>query len=103
MMPNNKLYTRSYFCKRLKDADIPNRELVTYRDEPSRRWTVLIYPGTRDILCTCHKNDQEYWFRLETASNSNLVVKTQSMKVVIDLIAGHSAAAPAPSEPSVGQ
>ena len=85
-MSNNKLYTRSYFCKRLKESTINHSEVIVYENESSRKWTLLIFPTKHNILCTCHKEGEDFWFRFETSENQNLIVKTKSMKVIIDFL-----------------
>ena len=90
-MSNNKLYNRSYFCKRLREAGIENDTLIVYDtgesrmpESPERKWTVVCRPAS--VLVTCYRKDEDFWFRLETADSWNTIVRTQSMKVVAGII-----------------
>ncbi len=92
-MSNNKLHNRSYFCKRLREEGIDTTTLVVYDKgerrmpaSPERRWTVACSPA--DIIVTCYKKDEDFWFRMETSDSWNTIIRTQSMKVVSDIIKG---------------
>ena len=88
MASKNRLYTRSYFVKRLIDEKITCRSLIdNFVETDVRRWSVLIYPNQYNILCTCYKRSaDDYWFKFDTEKKSNMQVKTQSMNVIIQFI-----------------
>jgi hypothetical protein len=85
--PKNKLYTRGYFIKRMKDARIYVVPLVEYNSskfypDDIRKWTVLIDPGHSDIILTCHKiSSNDFWFKLITPGGE-MKIKTMSADVV---------------------
>ena len=87
-MSKNRLYTRSYFIKRLVDSKIKCIPLInTFSEDDIRKWSVLVLPSTYNILCTCYKKTMdEYWFKFDTEKKSNMQVKTQSMNVIIEFI-----------------
>lgn len=88
-MAKNNLYTLSYFRKRLFENEIKSIKLIDhYSADDNRKWTILIYPNDKNILCTCHKimNDKTFWFTLQTKSLMNYVIKTKSMDVMIDTL-----------------
>jgi len=85
----NKLYTLSYFRKRLLSANISSRILIkTYVvEEDPRYWTLTLFPKTHNIFCTCYKQDTEFWFELWDGGNklkNELTIRTKSMNVIID-------------------
>ena len=85
-MTKNRLYTLSYFRKRLKDADINSIRLINeFKDDNDKRyWTILIDPGRKNIITTCYKEDiDKFWFKLNTPTNL-YNIKTKSMRVIIE-------------------
>jgi hypothetical protein len=89
----NKLYTLSYFRKRLRDAGITSKVLIdSYTEGDKRYWTISIDPENR-ILCTCFKytedNILKFYFNLSDG-NQNLpidkTIKTESMNVIIEIL-----------------
>jgi hypothetical protein len=89
--PKNKLYTRGYFIKRLKDARLRVAPLVEYNSskfypDDIRKWTVLIDPGHADIILTCHKaSSDDFWFKLITPGGE-MKIKTMSADVIANQI-----------------
>lgn len=87
----NKLYTLSYFRKRLHSASIDSKVLVrTYTSfGDSRYWTITLFPKTHNIFCTCYKNESDVWFELWDGGNrlkNETIIKTKSMNIIIDSI-----------------
>lgn len=90
-MAKNKIYTLSYFRKRLKDSDITSKILCdTYFDK--RYWTISIDNKLR-IQCTCFKYEDngelEYYFYFTDGRQKILmdkIIKTDSMNVIISYI-----------------
>jgi len=82
----NKLYTLSYFRKRLKEAGITSIRLINnFREDDERYWAILVDPGNRNIITICYKNDSlNFHFKLMTPSLSNFIISTKSMKIIID-------------------
>jgi hypothetical protein len=60
----NNIYTKSYLRKRLIEAGIIVRDLVSeYND--NRCWTFMIDPNHQQILLTCiKKNKDDFYFQL---------------------------------------
>ena len=86
-MAKNNLYTLSYFRKRLFENDIKSIRLVDkYFPEETRRWTILMYPNDKNVLCTCYKDNNEFWFVLQTKTQSNYIIRTKSMNIIIDAV-----------------
>lgn len=87
-MPKNNLYTLSYFRKRLREENIFSDILnIKYSNNDKRYWTININPQTGDnILVTCIKTEDDYWFKLCTKENQNMTVKTKSMESFIQII-----------------
>lgn len=83
----NKLYTLSYFRKRLKEAEIKSVRLINeYEKDDPRYWTILIDPSNKKILLTCYKESaEEYYFSLITKTGS-FIIKTLSMEIIIENI-----------------
>ena len=84
----NKLYTLSYFRKRLKNSSISSLRLINkYSKNDSRYWTILIDPSKKNLLCTCYKDSPiDYYFSVQTENVPHFVIKTESMEVVINNI-----------------
>ena len=80
----NKLYTLSYFRKRLHDNKIPTNILLKY-DNEIRYWTILVYPNKEKLLITCYKNNSEYWFTFYYKDITTKII-TKSMEVIINQI-----------------
>jgi hypothetical protein len=90
----NKIYTLSYFKKRLKDSgyivwDIMNK----YAMEDPRKWTVLVNPSIESVYITCIVNREELGQLPEFEINDggmrfqkNLTLMTSSMEVIINLL-----------------
>ncbi len=51
----NNLYTKSYFCKRLRDKNFIIQSVIDYPIDDIRYWTLIISPNEYNILCTCYK------------------------------------------------
>ena len=84
-MSNNKLYTLSYFRKRLKESDIPSKRLINeFEENDSRYWSILIDPSNKNLICTCYKfPDGNFHFSLQTENYTNFEIKTLSMEVIV--------------------
>ena len=83
-MPNNKLYTLSYFRKRLKESDISSIKLIErYEESDPRYWTILISPSQKNLICTCYKfPNGDFHFSIQTSNYTNYEIKTKSMEVI---------------------
>ena len=88
----NKLYTLSYFRKRLRDANLTSKVLIdSYKGEADKRyWTISIDPEKR-IFCTCFKYIEEdeivFNFKFSDENQSlpiDRTITTESMMVIIE-------------------
>jgi hypothetical protein len=87
----NKLYTLSYFRKRLRDAGITSKVLIeSFSEDDKRYWTISV-DSKRRVLCTCFKfteNDETNFYFHFADGNQRLpidkTIKTESMMVIID-------------------
>ena len=89
MAPKNKLYTRSYVVKRLKENNIRINILdVKYIKNDIRYWTVLVNPSYENIFLTCclnQNNKEDYYFKLHSFKNT-ITIKTKSVRILVDYI-----------------
>ena len=85
MEPKNKLYTRSYAVKRLREAGFNIQIIdISYKAEP-RYWTCIINPNNHDIFITCYLNKlnkSDFFFKLHSSLNT-INIKTKSMIILI--------------------
>ncbi len=81
----NKLYTLSYFRKRLFAAGIESKILIkNYNKDDSRYWTISVFKD-KCIFCTCFKNGSDYSFEFWDGGNHltrRHIIKTMSMNVI---------------------
>ena len=84
----NKIYTLSYFRKRLLDNKIKSTIIVgKYPTNDVRYWTVLIGPNSYKMICTCRKNSSsEYNFNIQIPNGNSVTLRTKSMEVISDFI-----------------
>ena len=83
-MANNKLYTKSYLKKRLREGGITCDDLIDkYAKDDIRYWAVKLIQ-TNDIL-VCYKTDSDFYFKL-VCSNMINVYKTKSAEVLVSEI-----------------
>ncbi len=89
----NKLYTLSYFKKRLRDGNYNSITLFnSYSEDDQRYWTILI--GEDNIQCTCLKfmnemSQIEFSFHFtdnKQTLNMDKKVTTHSMNVILELL-----------------
>lgn len=89
-MSKNKLYTLSYFRKRLNEAGYNSNILIKdYEETDSRYWTIKLF-NNKNILCTCYKQTDitredcifEFWDGGNFYKN-RYIICTESMQVVI--------------------
>jgi hypothetical protein len=87
-MSTNKLYTLSYFRKRLLDSKIKSRIIIDkFSDNDSRYWSIIIDPNKSNIACTCYKkSSDEFKFMFQIPNGNTVSLKTLSMDVIINTI-----------------
>lgn len=63
-MPKNNITTQGYFVRRLRESGYyVSRVYDRYREEDSRRWTVVISPSNASVFVTCHNNITEWPYK----------------------------------------
>lgn len=81
IMVHNKLYTKGYFLKRLKDKNI-SYNVLDEKEEGNKKWSLMCFPDSYKIVITCHKNTSEdFYFKIES-SKLKYIVKTLSMDII---------------------
>lgn len=84
-MANNKITTKSYFIKRLRDGGyVVDKIPVTFSSDDSRRWVVLIDNGVSSLMAFCHKDSTFSFYDGERFVPCNLKLATDSIEVVIE-------------------
>lgn len=92
-MAKNKISTLGYFVKRLKDSGyIVWKMFNDYPMEDTRKWTILVNPGTESVMVTCMVNVEEQsgppHFDVYDGGNrtrhKNVTVVTDSMEVFMN-------------------
>lgn len=84
----NRLYTKSYFVKRLRESGFKVQVVFDkYNPSGHRYWTIVVDPGRKDVMITCFKkNSDDYSFTVQTEHISNYSLITQSMDVIRNFI-----------------
>ena len=89
-MAHNKLYTLSYFRKRLFNAGYSSKILIDSFDD-SRYWMISIGEVAK-IICVCYKNQDSSGnssFELFDGKNrikQSIIINTQSMNVIVEFL-----------------
>lgn len=84
-MANNKITTKSYFIKRLRDGGYAVDKLpVTFTESDSRRWVALIDNGVSSIIATCHRDSSFSFYDGERYVTCNLKLVTDSIEVIVE-------------------
>lgn len=80
----NKLYTKSYFIKRLVDKKFYVEKIIDqYPKYDKRYWTILVNPSRDNFLITCIRNGNKTQFRIFAKNDTSILVETESMEVII--------------------
>lgn len=92
-MSKNKLYNKSYFCKRLVEAGFDvNRLNIPYAADDLRKWTVAVNKQQSEykhnILITCFKDEttKEFSFKFQGQKFDDFVLPTLTMNLIIDIL-----------------
>ena len=91
-MSNNKLYTRSYFVKRLRENGIRVDTIIRQFDPADIRYWSIITKDISNIQITCYKkSSSEYYFKLDVPNGNKLFIDTpRSIFDIIKYINGYS-------------
>jgi len=89
----NKATTLSYFIKRLKDSGYVTWKICNnYALADSRKWTVLVDPGSTSVYITCYESkdfDKEMLFEFSDGGQyfpKNYSIRTSSMEVIMSIL-----------------
>ena len=84
-MANNKITTKSYFMKRLRDGGYAvDRLAVEFSEDDSRRWAVVIDNGCSSVIAFCHKDSTFSFYDGQRYLPCNLKLSTDSIEVVVE-------------------
>jgi hypothetical protein len=95
-MSKNKLYNRSYFCKRLIESGFNILKLnIPYESEDARKWSIVVVNSKtceykHNILITCFKNEKtkEFSFKFQgkDLNAKGFTLNTLSMNIIIEIL-----------------
>jgi hypothetical protein len=92
-MSKNKLYTKSYFKKRIVEQGFDVTDLkIQYEVNDLRKWTIIVNKQNinykHNILITCFKDEQtkEFSFKFQGQKFDDFILPTLSMKLIIDIL-----------------
>lgn len=92
-MAKNKLYTLSYFCKRIIEQGFDVIKLnIPYEKNDLRKWTIVVNKHKSDykmnILITCFKNEEtkEFCFKFQGQRKKEFILETLTMNLIIEIL-----------------
>lgn len=84
MSINNKITTKSYFIKRLRDSGyLVDKLNLEYHPDDNRRWSVLLDNRLSSILITNYKDNTFSFYDGDRFVSSNFRLSTDSIEVVV--------------------
>lgn len=86
---SNRITTRSYFIKRLRDCGyhVDKIDAIEYAPTDNRKWTVLIDNGGMAVLATCFKNDKIHLY--DGRRYIDVIVDISSIESLIEIMNDH--------------
>ncbi len=83
---SNKISTKSYCIKRLRDSGytVDRMDAIQYSEEDKRKWSILVDNGTSSIILTCLKAGNINLYDGERFLNSRISLDTDSVEVLIE-------------------
>lgn len=92
-MSKNKLYTPSYFCKRIIESGFDVTRLnIKYEPDDLRKWSIIVNKSginyKHNILITCFKDEKtkDFSFKFQGKKFDDFVLPTLTMKLIIDIL-----------------
>lgn len=84
----NKISTKSYCVKRLKDSgfNVDKLDDLTFSETDNRKWVIIIDNGVGSVLLTCHKNGNVHLYDGDRFLNSRLLLDTDSIEVLVEYL-----------------
>lgn len=85
---SNKISTKSYTIKRLRDCGyaVDKLDNMVYQETDTRKWSILIDNGCSSILLTCYRDSTIQLYDGGRFLNPNLKLDTDSIEVLIDYL-----------------
>ncbi|HPM74294.1 MAG TPA: hypothetical protein PLA71_01065 [Saccharofermentans sp.] len=89
-MSKNHLYTKSYFCKRIKDS-LKNRVTINKNVDvssfdPSPKWGIDVSEGEKVITIHCFMTPEDAEYHFYDKNGYRITVKTESALVILNQI-----------------
>ena len=84
----NKITTKSYCIKRLRDMGymVDKLDTLEYSLTDDRKWSVIIDNGGMSIIITCFKNDTLHIYDGGRYAPTNLKLDTDSVEVLSEFL-----------------
>jgi hypothetical protein len=86
-MSTNKITTKSYFIKRLRDGGYTVDKIdINFSESDSRRWMVLVDNGVSSLFVTCHNAGTFSFYDGSRFLAENIKLSTDSIEVVVEYL-----------------
>lgn len=84
----NKITTKSYLIKRLKDSGyiVDKLDNIVYANNDKRKFSIIIDNGGVSLILTCYKDGQIQFYDGGRAHPSHLPIRTLSEEVLIEYL-----------------
>lgn len=84
----NKISTKSYCIKRLKDSgyNIDKLDSIEYLETDNRKWSIILDSGVSSVIITLLKNGNLHFYDGNRFLNSKLTLNTDSLEVLIEYL-----------------
>lgn len=85
---SNKITTRSYFIKRLRDSGyrVDKVDALEFQETDNRKWACIIDNGGMSILVTCYKDETLHFYDGGRFIQPNMKLRTDSIEVLIEFL-----------------
>ena len=85
---SNKITTKSYCIKRLRDMGymVDKIDAIEYMPEDNRKWSIIMDNGGMTVLLTCYKDDTLHVYDGGRYINTNLKLGTDSVEVLAEFL-----------------
>lgn len=97
----NKIKTRSYFIKRLRDCGYTVDKVdIEYEKEDPRKWSIIIDNAVSSVMVTCNSDSTFQFYDGERYFPTNIRLSTDSIEIIVGylnsrgIINKHSSYAP---------
>jgi len=85
---SNKISTKSYCIKRLRDMGytVDKIDAIEYTPEDDRKWSFIIDNGGMSIFITCYKSNTIHIYDGGRYTNTNMKLDTDSIEVLAEYL-----------------